>query len=160
MRRRSGGCCRNNTFQNRPDDLCSSVVSSGNNYPGHETVINQAQVMQSVALCAILLLACISSVAAFLPQHRMARGVAHELHAKTPLVAGGKRFEAEEGSSMLAACAKLGLKVPTKCKKGECGTCTVTAGGKKIRACIGKVPDAPRLKSLLEKGLVVTVDNA
>ena len=80
--------------------------------------------------------------------------------AKTPLVANGKRFEAEEGSSMLAACAKLGLKVPTKCKKGECGTCTVTAGGKKIRACIGKVPDAPRLKSLLEKGLVVTVDNA
>lgn len=80
--------------------------------------------------------------------------------AKTPLVANGKRVEADEGSSMIQACSKLGLKVPTKCKKGECGTCTVTVGGKKIRACIGKVPDAPRLKSLIEKGLEVKVDNA
>ena len=79
--------------------------------------------------------------------------------AKTPLVAGGKRVEADEGSSMMAACGKLGLKVPTKCKKGECGTCTVTVAGKKIRACIGKVPDAPKLKSLIEKGLPVSVDN-
>ena len=39
------------------------------------------------------------------------------------------------------------------------GTCTVTCAGQKIRACIGKVPQAPRLKSLIEKGLVVTVDN-
>ena len=67
--------------------------------------------------------------------------------AKTPLVAGGKRVEVDEGSSMMNACGKLGLKVPTSCKKGECGTCTVTVGGKKIRACIGKVPDAPKLKS-------------
>jgi len=81
------------------------------------------------------------------------------LHAKTPLVANGKRVEVEEGSSMIQACSKLGLKVPTSCKKGECGTCTVTCAGRKIRACIGKVPDAPKLKSLLEKGLVVTVDN-
>jgi succinate dehydrogenase/fumarate reductase-like Fe-S protein len=54
---------------------------------------------------------------------------------------------------------KLGLKVPTDCKKGDCGTCTVTVAGQKIRACVGKVPPAPRLKSLKEKGLVVTVDN-
>eukprot|EP01035_Chromulina_nebulosa_P020810 gene20810-26978_t len=57
------------------------------------------------------------------------------------------------------ACTKLGLKVPTKCKKGECGTCTVTVAGNKIRACVGKVPPAPRLKSLIEKGLSVSVDN-
>lgn len=31
---------------------------------------------------------------------------------KTPLVAGGKRVEADPGSSMLAACKQLGLKVP------------------------------------------------
>ena len=78
----------------------------------------------------------------------------------TPLVAGGKRFEAKPGSSMLAATKKLGLKVPLACKKGDCGTCTVTCGGKKVRACIGKVPDAPKLKSLQEKGLAITVDNA
>ena len=88
-----------------------------------------------------------------------AHALGTRLHAKTPLVANGKRVEVEEGSSMIQACSKLGLKVPTSCKKGECGTCTVTCAGRKIRACIGKVPDAPKLKSLLEKGLVVTVDN-
>ena len=79
--------------------------------------------------------------------------------AKVPLVAGGKRVEVDEGSSLMNACGKLGLKVPTSCKKGECGTCTVTVAGKKIKACVGKVPDAPKLKSLLEKGLAVSVDN-
>ena len=49
---------------------------------------------------------------------------------------------------------------PPTMNQGECGTCTTTVGGVKIRACIGKVPPAPRLKSLIEKGLVVTVDNA
>jgi hypothetical protein len=82
------------------------------------------------------------------------------LYNKTPLTANGKRFEAEPGSSMIAACTKLGLRVPTKCKKGDCGTCTVTCAGNKIRACVGKVPPAPKLKSLIEKGLPVSVDNA
>lgn len=114
-----------------------------------------------IALLCFLLLTVLFGANAFLSQLRAQTGWSKStIAAKTPLVAGGKRFEAEEGSSMIQACTKLGLKVPTKCKKGECGTCTVTCGGKKIRACIGKVPDAPRLKSLLEKGLVVTVDNA
>ena len=78
----------------------------------------------------------------------------------TPLTSGGKRVEVPSGSSMLAATKKLGLKVPLSCKKGDCGVCTVTVGGKKIRSCIGKVPDAPKLKSLQEKGLPVSVDNA
>jgi hypothetical protein len=34
----------------------------------------------------------------------------------------------------------------------------VTVGGQKIKACVGKVPPAPKLKSLIEKGLSVTVD--
>lgn len=79
---------------------------------------------------------------------------------KTPLVANGKRVEVDPGSSLIQACVKLGLKVPTQCRKGDCGTCTVTVAGSKIRACIGKVPPAPRLKSLIEKGLAVSVDNA
>jgi len=78
---------------------------------------------------------------------------------KTPLVANGKRVEADPGSSMMTACKKLGLRVPTSCKKGDCGTCTVTVAGQKIRACVGKVPPAPKLKSLKEKGLAVSVDN-
>ena len=77
-----------------------------------------------------------------------------------PLVANGKRYEAPEGSSLNAACQKLGLKVPFKCKKGECATCTVTIGGMKYKPCVAKVPPVPRLKSILEKGLTVTVDNA
>jgi len=78
-------------------------------------------------------------------------------HAKVPLTANGKRIEVAEGSSMMAACKRLGMKVPTNCKKGDCGTCTVSVGGKQIRACVGKVPPAPRLKSVLEKGLAVTM---
>lgn len=81
------------------------------------------------------------------------------LSATTPLVANGKRVEAQPGSSLMAACNQLGLRVPTSCKKGECGTCTVTVAGNKMRACIGKVPPAPKLKSLIEKGLSVSVDN-
>ena len=79
------------------------------------------------------------------------------LFNKTPLVANGKRVEFEPGTSLLAACQKLGMRVPTDCKKGDCGTCTVTVAGVKIRSCVGKVPPAPRLKSLIEKGLPVTL---
>ena len=79
---------------------------------------------------------------------------------KTPLTANGKRIEAEPGSSLIQACAKLGLRVPTDCKKGQCGMCTVTVAGTKIKSCVGKVPPPPRLKSLIEKGLPVSVDNA
>jgi len=81
------------------------------------------------------------------------------MNAKTPLVGNGKRFEATPGSPLIPAIAKLGMKVPVKCKKGECGTCSVSLGGKKMRACISVVPDAPRLKSLIEKGLAVKIDN-
>jgi len=49
--------------------------------------------------------------------------------------------------------------VPLDCRKGDCGTCTVTVGGMKVRACVGKVPPVPKLKSVREKGLIVTVDN-
>ena len=76
---------------------------------------------------------------------------------KVPLSANGKRIEVPEGSSMMAACKKLGLSVKTSCKKGDCGTCTVNVGGKNIRACVGKVPPAPKLKSVQEKGLPVKV---
>jgi len=79
----------------------------------------------------------------------------------TPLVSKtGKRFEAKPGSALGPAMIKLGLKVPYSCKKGDCNTCSVTVAGKKIKACVGKVPPAPKLKSLKEKGLLCTVDNA
>ena len=102
------------------------------------------------------------------------------LAGNVPLVANGKRIEVPEGSSLGAvyiflmnnfdynnssnlnlfqACTKLGLKVPYKCKKGECSTCTVSVGGVRYKACVAKVPSVPKLKSVLEKGLTVTVSN-
>jgi len=39
--------------------------------------------------------------------------------------------------------------------RGDCGSCTVSVGGSRIKACVGKVPPMPRLKSLQEKGLEV-----
>ena len=74
---------------------------------------------------------------------------------KTPLTYNGKRVEVAPGSSLMAATKKLGMKVKTNCKKGDCGTCTVNVGGKSMRACVGKVPPAPKLKSLIEKGIPV-----
>lgn len=109
----------------------------------------------------MVILSCFCSVYGYFKQNcRLLVSKTVLYNGKTPLVANGKRFEADPGSSMMTACTKLGLRVPTKCKKGECATCTVTVAGNKIKACIGKVPAAPKLKSLIEKGLVVSVDNA
>lgn len=35
----------------------------------------------------------------------------------------------------------------------------MSVGGYKMRACVATVPAAPKLKSLIEKGLPVSVDN-
>ena len=75
---------------------------------------------------------------------------------KVKLTNGGKSCQVAAGSSMLAACKKLGINVKTNCKKGDCGTCTVRVGGKAVKACVGKVPPAPKLKSVMEKGLPVS----
>lgn len=37
-------------------------------------------------------------------------------------------------------CNAARVKVPYNCQNGECGTCTVLMNGKKIRACVSKVP--------------------
>ena len=39
--------------------------------------------------------------------------------------------------------------------RGDCATCQVFIAGRATRACIGKVPPEPKLKSLQEKGLEV-----
>jgi ferredoxin len=75
---------------------------------------------------------------------------------QTPLVFKGKRKNFAPGSSLLKACNNLGMKVPTNCKKGDCATCVVNIAGGREKACIGKVPPAPKLKVLLKKGLVVS----
>merc|ERR1719231_464934 len=90
------------------------------------------------------------------PQQRRSSATTSTLvMGQTPLTNGKKKIMVAEGSSMMAACKKLGINVKTNCKKGDCGTCTVNVGGKSVRACVGKVPPAPKLKSVLEKGLMV-----
>uniref|UniRef100_A0A6U3RSL1 2Fe-2S ferredoxin-type domain-containing protein n=1 Tax=Ditylum brightwellii TaxID=49249 RepID=A0A6U3RSL1_9STRA len=67
----------------------------------------------------------------------------------------GKKVDFKEGSPLKNAAAKLGVKPKYSCKRGDCGSCTLSVGGTRIKACVGKVPPAPRLKSLQENGLVV-----
>ena len=73
----------------------------------------------------------------------------------TKLNYNGKIVEFKEGSPLKGACAKLGIKPKYSCKKGDCGSCTISIGGSRIKPCVGKVPPQPRLKSLQEKGLPV-----
>lgn len=37
-------------------------------------------------------------------------------------------------------CAAARVKVPYNCQNGECGTCTVMMNGRKVKACVSKVP--------------------
>jgi len=39
--------------------------------------------------------------------------------------------------------------------RGDCGSCTLSVGGTRVKACVGLVPPEPRLKSLIEKGLEI-----
>lgn len=40
--------------------------------------------------------------------------------------------------------------------RGDCASCTISVGGSRVKACVGKVPPEPRLKSLKEKGLPIS----
>ena len=71
----------------------------------------------------------------------------------TKLTYNGKSVEVKEGTPLKNAVSKLGYKPKYSCKKGDCGSCTVSVGGTRIKACVGKVPPAPKLKSVAEKGL-------
>lgn len=73
----------------------------------------------------------------------------------TVLSRGAKKMNFKPGSPLKNAVAKLGVKPKYSCKKGDCGSCTISVGGTRVKACVGKVPPEPRLKSLQEKGLEV-----
>eukprot|EP00559_Dactyliosolen_fragilissimus_P002740 CAMPEP_0184854858 /NCGR_PEP_ID=MMETSP0580-20130426/239_1 /TAXON_ID=1118495 /ORGANISM="Dactyliosolen fragilissimus" /LENGTH=113 /DNA_ID=CAMNT_0027349213 /DNA_START=106 /DNA_END=447 /DNA_ORIENTATION=- len=73
----------------------------------------------------------------------------------TVLNYNGKKKNFKPGSPLKNACANLGVKPRYSCKKGDCGSCTISVGGTGIKACVGKVPPEPRLKSLQENGLVI-----
>uniref|UniRef100_A0A7S2SLY0 2Fe-2S ferredoxin-type domain-containing protein n=1 Tax=Eucampia antarctica TaxID=49252 RepID=A0A7S2SLY0_9STRA len=111
--------------------------------------------MNTCSSFAVLLLAfaCVLSVgtAFFVNDPTFARS-ATQLQM-TKLTYNGKAIEFKEGSPMKSACAKLGMKPRYSCKKGDCASCTISVGGTRIKPCVGKVPPAPRLKSLQAKGL-------
>jgi aerobic-type carbon monoxide dehydrogenase small subunit (CoxS/CutS family) len=44
----------------------------------------------------------------------------------------------------------------THSNRGDCGSCTINIAGNRVKACVGKVPPEPRLKSLQEKGLAIS----
>eukprot|EP00586_Coscinodiscus_wailesii_P013988 CAMPEP_0172500386 /NCGR_PEP_ID=MMETSP1066-20121228/137474_1 /TAXON_ID=671091 /ORGANISM="Coscinodiscus wailesii, Strain CCMP2513" /LENGTH=115 /DNA_ID=CAMNT_0013274585 /DNA_START=107 /DNA_END=454 /DNA_ORIENTATION=+ len=67
----------------------------------------------------------------------------------------GKKIDVKQGTPLKNAVAKLGYPVRYSCKKGDCATCAVSVGGKRMKPCVDKVPPAPKLKSLQEKGLPV-----
>lgn len=71
----------------------------------------------------------------------------------TKLTYNGKSKEFRAGSNLGAAARSLGMKITYSCKKGDCATCEISVAGRRTKCCVGKVPPAPGLKSLQEKGL-------
>ncbi|KAL9181766.1 hypothetical protein ACHAXT_012109 [Thalassiosira profunda] len=104
----------------------------------------------SALLCGVL----VGSAQAFVPTSSAPR-TSSSLRMTVLASASGKKIDVREGTPLKAACAKLGVKPKYSCKKGDCGSCTVSVGGSRIKACVGKVPPMPKLKSLQEKGLLV-----
>ena len=49
-----------------------------------------------------------------------------------------------ENIGQIAKAARVDIKY--KCKKGECGTCTVKFNGKDVKACISAIPSVSKLK--------------
>lgn len=73
----------------------------------------------------------------------------------TKLTYNGKKIDAKPGAPLKNVIPKLGIKPKYSCKKGDCGTCTISIGGNRVKVCVGKVPPEPTLKSLKENGLAV-----
>lgn len=73
----------------------------------------------------------------------------------TVLSNGTKKKNFKPGTPLSKALPQIGIKPRYSCKKGDCATCQVFIAGRATRACIGKVPPEPKLKSLQEKGLEV-----
>ncbi|GKY99320.1 hypothetical protein MPSEU_000887100 [Mayamaea pseudoterrestris] len=73
----------------------------------------------------------------------------------TVLTYGTKKKDFKPGSPLSSAVKALGVPVKYSCKKGDCATCQITLAGRYTKPCVAKVPAAPTLKSLQEKGLEI-----
>mmetsp|Transcript_2429 Transcript_2429/g.5425 ORF Transcript_2429/g.5425 Transcript_2429/m.5425 type:complete len:112 (+) Transcript_2429:94-429(+) len=110
--------------------------------------------MKSFLSVVIALIAFAASANAFLQISQPACQRTSPLHM-TVLTHKGKKKNFKPGSPMKNAASGLGIKPRYSCRKGDCNSCTLSVGGQRIKACVGKVPPEPRLKSLQEKGLEV-----
>ncbi|KAG7348455.1 hypothetical protein IV203_017160 [Nitzschia inconspicua] len=73
----------------------------------------------------------------------------------TILSYNGKKKDFKPGTPLSTAVQQLGLKPTYSCKKGDCATCQIFLAGRATKPCVAKVPEAPKLKSLQEKGLEI-----
>lgn len=108
------------------------------------------------SLFALVAAIAVTCTCAFVPQSNMAftPRTQPSLHM-TVLTYNGKKKDFKAGSPLSNACKALGVPVKYSCRKGDCATCSVQVAGRMVKACQGKVPEEPRLKSLQEKGLEI-----
>mmetsp|Transcript_22675 Transcript_22675/g.31756 ORF Transcript_22675/g.31756 Transcript_22675/m.31756 type:complete len:115 (+) Transcript_22675:155-499(+) len=112
--------------------------------------------MKTVFTFILVIVAAICGTNAFVPnQHSSFLTKTSSTELFTVLSYNGKKKDFKAGSPLKNACANLGVKPKYSCKKGDCASCTISVGGTRVKACVGKVPPEPRLKSLQEKGLEI-----
>mmetsp|Transcript_24863 Transcript_24863/g.54599 ORF Transcript_24863/g.54599 Transcript_24863/m.54599 type:complete len:113 (-) Transcript_24863:295-633(-) len=111
--------------------------------------------MKSFLFLIIALLSVTANVHAFQSATALSSCQRTSALGMTVLAYKGKKKDFKAGSPMKKAAAGLGVKPRYSCKKGDCGSCTLNVAGQRIKACVGKVPPEPRLKSLQEKGLEI-----
>lgn len=113
--------------------------------------------MKNVTLLALALLLMVLSCRGFLAPMQPRAAASTSAIQMTVLTYGNKKKDFKPGSPLAKACAALGVKPKYSCKKGDCATCQILVAGQFTRACIGKVPPEPKLKSLQENGLPISV---
>ena len=129
---------------------CTKIISIEQK-PEHVAVIIN---MKSFLSLIIALVALAANINAFMSISSPSYQRTSPLEM-TVLTYGAKKKNFKAGSPMKKAAAGLGIKPRYSCKKGDCNSCVLSVGGQRVKACVGKVPPEPRLKSLQEKGLEV-----
>ena len=56
-----------------------------------------------------------------------------------------KKILISSGSPLSLAAARTELRLSFQCKQGTCSSCETFLDGKRVRTCITKVPDKPKI---------------
>ena len=92
-----------------------------------------------------------TSIATKSPIHAPRWGKTTALHASAHVLQSGKKQvrvtingkpapAAKTGQTVLAVAQKIGVRIPTYCKRGACGTCVCYMNYRKVHACKEKIP--------------------